>query len=258
MKKFFKYLLIIVGLTNIMLFFSSCNNSSNEEKYTIKFDSNGGNTIQSQEVRRGDRVVEPNTPIKEGYIFKGWYYNDDYWNFTGYVVSENMTLEAKWEIDNDYWGASLDYEKWKNAGANINENNIFNFITIDEAEEILQDSNKNTFALFFGATSDTTAVTDVSQMQQAAVDKGYKGKIYFITTTELKKSVTKIKDVRIKLNIDISEFQAKVICVTFENGSIKFNTAHTFDDSLKQFEVDGRVNIVAVLEYVIEFYPNFE
>lgn len=256
--KILKKVYLFIYVCIVTIFFSSCNNTSNREKYTIIFNSNGGNSIQSQEVRRGDRVVEPNTPIKEGYIFKGWYYNDDYWNFTGYVVSENMTLEAKWEIDNDYWGASLDYEKWKNAGANINENNIFNFITIDEAEEILQDSNKNTFALFFGATSDTSAVTDVSQMQQAAVDKGYKGKIYFITTTELKNSVSKIKEVKTKLNIDISEFQAKVICVTFENGSIKFNTAHTSDDSLKQFEVDGKVNIVAVLEYVIEFYPNFE
>ncbi len=120
---------------------------------------------------------------------------------------------------------------------------------------MLQNSNKNTFALFFGATSDTTAIIDVNQMQQAANDKGYKGKMFFITTTELKNSVSKIKEVKTKLNIDISEFSIGVVCVVYENGSIKFNTAHISDDSLKQFEIDGKVNIISILEYVIGFYP---
>ena len=68
-----------------------------EEKCVIIFDSDGGSEIQSIEIQKGTKISMPNDPVKEGYLFNGWYLNDEKWSFIGYIVTEDMTLKAKWE-----------------------------------------------------------------------------------------------------------------------------------------------------------------
>ena len=68
-----------------------------EEKCVITFDSDGGSEVQSIEIQKGTKISEPNDPVKEGYLFNGWYLNDEKWSFIGYTVTEDMTLKAKWE-----------------------------------------------------------------------------------------------------------------------------------------------------------------
>ena len=68
-----------------------------EEKCVITFDSDGGSEIQSIEIQKGNKISKPNDPVKEGCIFNGWYLNDEEWSFIGYIVTEDMTLKAKWE-----------------------------------------------------------------------------------------------------------------------------------------------------------------
>jgi len=41
--------------------------------FTIRFESNGGSTVNSQRVYYGSRATRPNDPTKEGYTFAGWY-----------------------------------------------------------------------------------------------------------------------------------------------------------------------------------------
>ena len=36
------------------------------------------------------------------YAFKGWYYQDKKWDFENDVVTENITLTAKWELTGDF------------------------------------------------------------------------------------------------------------------------------------------------------------
>jgi len=66
------------------------------ECFTVTFDSNGGTSVPSEEVTDGKKATAPNDPTKEGYTFEGWYLGDDEWSFIGYVVTEDMTLTAKW------------------------------------------------------------------------------------------------------------------------------------------------------------------
>ena len=68
-----------------------------EEKCVITFDSDGGSEIQSIEIQKGTKISKPNDPVKEGYLFNGWYLNDEKWSFIGYTVTEDMTLKAKWD-----------------------------------------------------------------------------------------------------------------------------------------------------------------
>lgn len=68
----------------------------NETYYTIMFDSDGGTEVDSQYVVSGQKATKPNDPVLEGYTFDGWYIDGEQWSFVGYVVTEDITLVAKW------------------------------------------------------------------------------------------------------------------------------------------------------------------
>jgi hypothetical protein len=68
-------------------------------KYTVKFESNGGNKVQEQQVRGTAKVRQPANPSKPKMVFAGWYYNSeltDLWDFGQDVVKEDIMLYAKW------------------------------------------------------------------------------------------------------------------------------------------------------------------
>lgn len=68
--------------------------------YTISFDSQGGSSVSSQSLTYGSKVSEPAAPIKEGYVFKGWYKDAEGltpWEFASDTVNGSMILYAKWE-----------------------------------------------------------------------------------------------------------------------------------------------------------------
>ena len=69
------------------------------EPFTVTFDSDGGTSVEPQLVEKGSPIVAPENPTKEGYTFLGWYVGDEKWSFIGYVVTGNITLTAKWEIN---------------------------------------------------------------------------------------------------------------------------------------------------------------
>jgi uncharacterized repeat protein (TIGR02543 family) len=66
---------------------------------TIFFNTNGGSHVQEQRLIKGERVVKPGDPVKEGYFFGGWYEDNDTfeleWNFNAFAGSD-LTLHAKW------------------------------------------------------------------------------------------------------------------------------------------------------------------
>ncbi len=64
--------------------------------FTVTFDTQGGSAVQSQQVKNGQKATRPTDPTRDGYTFDGWYVEGEKWSFVGYVVTENMTLTAKW------------------------------------------------------------------------------------------------------------------------------------------------------------------
>lgn len=69
---------------------------------TVHFESNGGSEVEEQTVRYGEKVVKPENPTREGYVFAGWYRDIDRtepWDFDQDTVAGNMTLFAKWTAD---------------------------------------------------------------------------------------------------------------------------------------------------------------
>lgn len=78
----------------------------NDDLFTVKFDSDGGSAVNAVTVKSGEKIPEPRSPVKatleKQYAFKGWYYQDKKWDFENDVVTENITLTAKWELTGDF------------------------------------------------------------------------------------------------------------------------------------------------------------
>lgn len=85
-------------------------NSGNEEPltpavyyYTVTFDSLGGTATESQRVEAGKTAKRPNDPVKSAearkeYVFIGWYFGEELWDFESTAVTGNLTLTARYKI----------------------------------------------------------------------------------------------------------------------------------------------------------------
>lgn len=66
---------------------------------TFTFETNGGNTIEEMVVSTEDTSFELPTPVKEGFVFDGWYINEeltDPFNFASLLTATEITVYAKW------------------------------------------------------------------------------------------------------------------------------------------------------------------
>lgn len=75
-----------------------------EKLYQVRFDAAGGFVEKPVfEAEAGDRIKEPETPKKDGYLFRGWSFRDDkgqtkYWDFAADQMPErDIELTAVWE-----------------------------------------------------------------------------------------------------------------------------------------------------------------
>lgn len=66
--------------------------------YTVSFNTDGGNEIDSQKVPEGYTARRPYNPVKEGYTFGGWYLTSESENEFDFEtpITKNTTLIAKW------------------------------------------------------------------------------------------------------------------------------------------------------------------
>lgn len=65
----------------------------------VRFDSNGGSTVEEMRVPYGEKIPRPADPTREGKYFAGWFSDierEHPWNFDTDTVEGNMTLYAGW------------------------------------------------------------------------------------------------------------------------------------------------------------------
>jgi len=70
------------------------NGYCNDTHY-VRFDSNGGTSVRTQEVADGGKATIPTNPTRSGYTFDGWYLDGEEFNFNTRIY-EDITLEAEW------------------------------------------------------------------------------------------------------------------------------------------------------------------
>ena len=67
--------------------------------FTISFDSNGGTDVPSHNQMYGELLEEPEAPVREGYVFTGWYLDDacyELWDIENDIIEMDLTLHAGW------------------------------------------------------------------------------------------------------------------------------------------------------------------
>ena len=88
--------------------------------YTVTFNTNGGSNIPSARIQANGTVTEPTAPVKENYIFDGWFTDKDLtekYDFSAKVV-KSFTLYAKWvenkkdEDDKDFNFSDVSPNAW--------------------------------------------------------------------------------------------------------------------------------------------------
>ena len=67
-------------------------------KYTVTFDTAGGSSIKSQSIELNKKATKPSNPTKTGHTFKGWYIDDEEFDFET-PITEAITITAKWEAN---------------------------------------------------------------------------------------------------------------------------------------------------------------
>lgn len=115
---------------------------------TVRFESNGGSSVANVTVNRNDIISEPTTPVRDGYIFDGWYTDADLtekYDFST-KVTKSFTLYAKW-VEKE---AGIAIEEWKNPFKDVNEEDWF--------FEIIKTVNKR--GLMLGVSDDIFAPND--------------------------------------------------------------------------------------------------
>ena len=66
--------------------------------YTLKYESNGGTEYRNEDYPEGTKAVLGKVPVKEGYIFTGWYDSEDLENkISNILMVGNKTVYAGWE-----------------------------------------------------------------------------------------------------------------------------------------------------------------
>ena len=96
--------------------------------YTVSFNTDGGSYVENQIVIQGEKAVEPENPIKEGYKFGGWFEDSTYqfWFYFGRRITADTTLYAKW-IPNENIIKTMDIE--------IKLPTVGNEVTIEKYED---------------------------------------------------------------------------------------------------------------------------
>lgn len=107
-KKTIIYVMAVLILSILFVFqLAACGKTptpddDNKEQTTyfmVRFNTNGGTSVKSIKIKKGEAITLPNSPTKEGYIFDGWYLDSSCVEALeeGYLVKKSITLYAKWK-----------------------------------------------------------------------------------------------------------------------------------------------------------------
>lgn len=124
MRKTVSILFVVIFL----LSFSAC------AKDTIKvtFDSQGGSDVSELEIEKGTKLSLPSDPTKSGYVFSGWYTNengDGVQIIDGAFLTSSTTLYAYWSTGTVY---EITFDPQNGGSFQTYKNIADTFITIPE------------------------------------------------------------------------------------------------------------------------------
>ena len=66
-------------------------------RYLVTFQDDDGTVLFTQDVAENEKVAKPADPVREGYVFDGWYLNGAAYDFDA-KVNAHLTLTAQWHV----------------------------------------------------------------------------------------------------------------------------------------------------------------
>lgn len=75
-----------------------------KKQFTVAFNTSGGSAVESQQVMNGGHAAKPQDPTKDGYIFVGWYADEDYkslFAFDSEMITADTTVYARFVKQSD-------------------------------------------------------------------------------------------------------------------------------------------------------------
>ena len=98
-------LLFSAILATVCIVCAACSETNDNAKYIISFNTDGGSAVDSIVLNAGDSLVLPDPPVKEGYVFTGWYSDRACTrpvNVSLFKARSNTTIFAGWESVETY------------------------------------------------------------------------------------------------------------------------------------------------------------
>ena len=136
-----------------------------EKEYTITFDSKGGSVVQPVKAKAGEAITAPTAPIKDGFVFAGWYesidggatLSDTEFSFS-YMPARVFTLYAKWataDIKGKVFNKIDAIVEWESITA---KQAVLAGMEMTE-EQFIQTHKVSKVTLVFAADKDSVTVT---------------------------------------------------------------------------------------------------
>lgn len=123
-------LVLITGVIITSVFLLNKDTKEEIKKCLVEFETNGGTSIESQEIECGSTIKEPNIkPEKTGFEFIGWYLNEIEFDFNK-KIDENIILQAKFEALPDIKTVTVSFQS--NGGTNVNSIELLSGTSIFE------------------------------------------------------------------------------------------------------------------------------
>jgi uncharacterized repeat protein (TIGR02543 family) len=130
-------------------------------RYTIRFDSNGGSGVEPITKLYGNTVEAPDNPVREGYTFSGWFSDDTLNNayIFGEIGASDITVYAKWTASQHTVTVSKNIEEAGNISESVEKdygasvtvtattNPGYTFIGWYEGEDIVSEREDYTFVM---------------------------------------------------------------------------------------------------------------
>ena len=93
-----KFLFVFAMLLSLCVVLAGCEMGGPvaPSTYKITFDSDGGSSVVAIVAEAGAEIAAPTDPIKEGFVFAGWYLGEVKYEFS-VMPDTNIELKAKWE-----------------------------------------------------------------------------------------------------------------------------------------------------------------
>ena len=106
MKRSILIILALILLASTCVLFACSSGGDNApSSYIVSFNTGGGTPVKSITVKNGETITLPEPPVKEGFVFIGWYFDNNFErevNASVFRAVSNVTIFAGWESVETY------------------------------------------------------------------------------------------------------------------------------------------------------------